>query len=107
MHLETEEEMELKDALSPIYDQLSLAWGWWILEIVPLWHRYQEENNLWISELKANLGKGRHIPHQHKNGVRVHRSVKTRLEAEYADGKKYKPNSNLKLDNTDHITWVD
>lgn len=107
VHLETEEEMELKDALSPIYDQLSLAWGWWILEIIPLWHRYQEENNSWISELKANLGKGRHIPHQHKNGVRVHRSVKTRLEAEYADGKKYKPKSNLKLDNTDHITWVD
>ncbi|KAF8868074.1 hypothetical protein CPB84DRAFT_1697495 [Gymnopilus junonius] len=101
---ETEEELDLKDALSPVYDQLALAWGWWILELLPQRQRYQEEDNSWTSEYRSNLGKGRHIPHQRKNGVRVHRTVKTRLDAEYANGKKYDPNSNLKLEN---VTWVD
>lgn len=32
----TEEEEDVRDALCPIYDQLELAWGWWILEILPL-----------------------------------------------------------------------
>ncbi|EEB95002.1 hypothetical protein MPER_06095, partial [Moniliophthora perniciosa FA553] len=32
----TEEELELADALSPIYDQLSLKWFWWILEFWPI-----------------------------------------------------------------------
>ena len=31
-----EENEELKDALSPIYDQLRLSPAWWILEVLPL-----------------------------------------------------------------------
>ncbi|KAF8190873.1 hypothetical protein BJ912DRAFT_1142659 [Pholiota molesta] len=30
-----EEQHELLDALSPIYDQLSMSRSWWILEILP------------------------------------------------------------------------
>lgn len=32
----TEEEEDLRDALCPLYDQLKLAKGWWILEVLPL-----------------------------------------------------------------------
>ncbi|KAG8685716.1 hypothetical protein FRC08_012948 [Ceratobasidium sp. 394] len=32
----SEEVEDLKDALSPIYDQLTLNWWWWILEILPV-----------------------------------------------------------------------
>ena len=33
--MSTEEDHEVRDALSPIYDQLSLAPYWWLLEILP------------------------------------------------------------------------
>jgi hypothetical protein len=41
--LASEEHEELKDALSPIYDQMSIRRWWWLLELVPLplrrvWH---------------------------------------------------------------------
>ena len=33
-----EEHEDLHDALCPMYDQLELKWGWWILEFIPLIH---------------------------------------------------------------------
>ena len=45
----SEEEEDLKDALSPIYDQLELKRSWWILEVIPLTFRYQRGNNDWMS----------------------------------------------------------
>lgn len=45
----TEEEEELKDALSPAYDQLKLKKVWWALEIMPLNLRYQRGDNKWVS----------------------------------------------------------
>ncbi|CAA7270707.1 unnamed protein product [Cyclocybe aegerita] len=101
---ETEEQIELKDALSPIYDQLSLNWFWWILELLPLKHRYQRSNNAWTSWFGWNLGTGRHVPGQRSHGVRVHRSVRTRMTAEDARGERYMPKANLNLE---HVTWVD
>lgn len=47
--LASEEEEELMDALSPMYDQLKLKKGWWLLEIVPLQLRYQRGNNTWVT----------------------------------------------------------
>jgi hypothetical protein len=44
----TEEVEDLKDALMPIYDQLALAPGWWILEVVPLQHRHQPHDCKWV-----------------------------------------------------------
>jgi hypothetical protein len=41
----SEEDEELVDALSPIYDQLKLAKAWWILEILPLRHRAQNRKD--------------------------------------------------------------
>ena len=47
----SEEEEDLADALSPIYDQLSLRWGWWILELMPTQRRVQLEDNKWTTQL--------------------------------------------------------
>jgi len=101
----TEEELELADALAPIYDELKLTWMWWILEIIPLRHRFQTKDDKWVHGWTMNLGRGRHIPRQESMGMRVHRSVKTRLDAKYKDGGKYWPNADqfdLK-----YVTWVD
>jgi len=46
--LGSEEDEELNDALSPVYDQLKIKKGWWILEIIPLQLRYQRGNNEWV-----------------------------------------------------------
>jgi hypothetical protein len=100
----TEEDLDLHDALSPIYDQLTLKWFWWILELLPLKQRYQRGDNTWVSIYKWNLGQGRFIPKQKKNGVRVHRSVKTRLEAQTEHGGTYKPKAAFDLERT---IWVD
>ncbi|KAJ6585687.1 hypothetical protein B0H19DRAFT_1110489 [Mycena capillaripes] len=102
--LMTEEELDLYDALSPIYDRLSLSKSWWLLEFMPLKQRFQRGDNTWASRVVWNLGRGRFIPKQEANGVRVHRSVKTRLEAQTEQGEKYKPKAALDLERT---TWVD
>ena len=46
--LGTEEEEELKDALSPNHDQLSIAKFWWILEILPFVHVRQHQGGNWV-----------------------------------------------------------
>ena len=43
----SEEEEDLFDALSPIYDQLKLAKPWWVLEFLPMKHRMQKEDGTW------------------------------------------------------------
>ncbi|KAG7090390.1 hypothetical protein E1B28_009509 [Marasmius oreades] len=100
----TEEELELMDALSPIYDQLSLNWFWWILEFFPIRIRYQSGGNSRVSYLGWNLGRGRHIPKQETEGVKVHRSVKLRMEARYKNGQRYVPKASFDERCT---TWVD
>ena len=52
-----EEDEELRDALSPMFDQLKLAWFWWILEVLPVSMRYQKANNQWVTYIGCvNLG---------------------------------------------------
>ncbi|KAG5636743.1 hypothetical protein H0H81_007001 [Sphagnurus paluster] len=104
----SEEEHELRDALSPIYDQLSLSWLWWSLELLPMKQRFQKSDNSWGSYMGANLGRGRFIPRQKKGAIKVHRSVKLRMDAQYPDGTKYKPQASfdtaLAMGN---LRWVD
>ncbi|KAF7293898.1 DUF2235 domain-containing protein [Mycena chlorophos] len=104
----TEEEHDLLDTLSPVYDQLSLAWFWWVLEILPLKQRYQRGDNQWVTTIWANLGRARFIPKQVQNGVKVHRSVKVRMETATADeseeGRFYRPRAKFDLART---IWVD
>ncbi|KAF8625955.1 hypothetical protein AX17_006680 [Amanita inopinata Kibby_2008] len=99
----SEEDEELRDALSPKYDQLKLKRSWWVLEVMPLTLRYQKGNNEWVSYVGLNLAKPRFIPKQHSRGVKVHRSVKVRMEAAYAGGKKYKPKPDICVE----PTWID
>ena len=42
------EEEELKDALSPNHDQLSIAKFWWILEILPFVYVRQHHEGNWV-----------------------------------------------------------
>jgi len=103
-----EEHHELQDALSPIYDQLDLAWFWWILEYIPFRQKYQKGDNKWETSFVWNLGRGRFIPKQKKHVVKVHRSVKMRMDAAHDGGVKYKPKASfanaLALG---HVQWID
>ncbi|KAF8066494.1 hypothetical protein FPV67DRAFT_1190302 [Lyophyllum atratum] len=105
----TEEEHELLDALAPIYDQLSLVWWfWWILELIPQRQRYQLADKTWEKKFVANRGEGRHVPRQRKGVVKVHRSVKMRMEAEYEGGGKYVPRASFETaEGLGHVVWVD
>jgi hypothetical protein len=103
---ETEEEADLKDALAPIYDQLKLSWYWWLFEIlVPTYVRYQMADGHWMQTLQLNLGRGRSVPRPRMLGVKIHRTVKTRMEAQHTDGGRYVP----AVTNFDPgtVTWVD
>lgn len=107
--LGTEEEEELRDAMSPKYDQLKIKKSWWLLEILPMRLRYQRGDNQWVSYVGSNMAAPRFIPKQRTNGFKVHRSVKMRMEAEYEDekrrakGKKYVPKPVFKVE----PTWID
>ncbi|KIP04112.1 hypothetical protein PHLGIDRAFT_110018 [Phlebiopsis gigantea 11061_1 CR5-6] len=95
----SEEEEDLADLLCPIYDQLALAPGWWVLEVLPMTQRFQAKDNHWIEQLSVNLGRGRVVPFRPRDGkVKFHRSVKIREEApedlvQWVDKKqrRYKP----------------
>ena len=45
----SEEDEELRDALSPKYDQLKLKPFWWVLEVLPVSMRYQRSDDQWVS----------------------------------------------------------
>ncbi|KAF9270669.1 hypothetical protein L218DRAFT_50192 [Marasmius fiardii PR-910] len=76
-----EEDEDVRDALSPAFDMLEKKWGWWILEAVPQSLKYQKDDYTWVQKRSwGNWGRPRHIPHGH--GVKVHRTVKTRMDTE-------------------------
>ncbi|KAK0243677.1 hypothetical protein EDD85DRAFT_945002 [Armillaria nabsnona] len=98
----TEEEEELRDALSLMYDQLKLSKSWWILELVPLEFRQQVENGKWVSWFGLNLGRPREIPNW-SSRVKVHRTVRMRMEASHEhNGRKYKPKAHF-----ENPIWID
>lgn len=49
-------EIDLKDAMSPVYDQLKLAPMWWLLELLPVKHFHQRSDRTWTSGLGFNMG---------------------------------------------------
>ncbi|KAG5643159.1 hypothetical protein DXG03_001489 [Asterophora parasitica] len=104
----TEEEHDVLDALAPIYDQLQIKWWfWWFLELLPQHQRYQLDDKTWETKLRSNLGAARHIPKQRKGIVRIHRSVKQRMEAQHVDGKKYQPKASFqKALHLGHVVWA-
>ncbi len=118
----TEEEEELKDSLSPLYDQLKLRRAWWILELLPMEFKFQNSRNQWKSWFgcafpllflnfahqisSSNLARPRYIPDQHREVIKVHRSVKLRMQAQAKhmyNGKQYSPKAGIKHE----PLWVD
>ncbi|KAL4252467.1 hypothetical protein ABKN59_002783 [Abortiporus biennis] len=88
---------EYYDALSPMNDQLQVCASWHLLEWIPqrikkakaIIHKIEDGNSykwLW------NRGRGRKIPKSEmKEGLKIHRSVKTRLEASEMLRTRYVP----------------
>ncbi|KDN36003.1 hypothetical protein RSAG8_11154, partial [Rhizoctonia solani AG-8 WAC10335] len=102
-----EEVEDFKDALSPIYDQLSLNWWWWILEFIPIQQVWRKKEKGWRRLFGINLGGPRVITGQKRDGVNVHRTVRIRMEAKAnIDGKqfRYTPRAALKKP---WIQWLD
>ncbi|KAJ7292621.1 hypothetical protein C8J57DRAFT_1428731 [Mycena rebaudengoi] len=95
-----EEEEDLADALSPINDELHRRKIWWILEWLPQKLRFQEKDDSWTKKLEVHRGRGRHLPRQSTHGVKIHRTVKIRMEAA-----GYIPKANLRPET--QPTWVD
>ncbi|KAI6012771.1 hypothetical protein F5J12DRAFT_904840 [Pisolithus orientalis] len=89
------------DALSPMYDQLEIAPYWWILEMLPQKQRYQREDDTWIGDVKVNMGGGRDIPK--RRTLKIHRTVKIRMEADTLKEGKYWPKAKINVE----PTWVD
>ncbi|KAG2353990.1 hypothetical protein BDR07DRAFT_1495259 [Suillus spraguei] len=100
----SEEHEDLADATCPMYDQLRLAPAWWILEVIPQMFHYQDDDdNSFVKQYTVNMGRGRHIHRQRQDGVKIHRSVKIRMQADNLKGGKYKPNAQLWVE----PEWVD
>ncbi|QRW07790.1 choline transport protein [Ceratobasidium sp. AG-Ba] len=86
----SEEVEDFKDALSPIYDQLSLNWWWWILEIIPVKQVWRKKEKSWRRFFSINFGGPRVIKNQKRNGVKVHRTVQIRMSSKQdLDGKPF------------------
>ncbi|KAJ7157325.1 hypothetical protein C8R46DRAFT_1225920 [Mycena filopes] len=96
----SEEEEDLVDALCSINDELKRVKMWWILEIFPQKLRFQENDDSWTQKLEVHRARGRHLPQQSSRGVKIHRTVKSRMDA-----LGYKPKANLKA--TTEPVWVD
>jgi len=103
-----EEDEELADAVSKVYDELKISWGWWILEYLPLRHRAQNRHDAtWVPYWLMNRGLPRTIPkavREKREKIHVHRSVKMRMEAEGLEDGKYEPKMKFGLEDCE---WVD
>ncbi|KAL0952102.1 hypothetical protein HGRIS_008735 [Hohenbuehelia grisea] len=99
----SEEVEDLKDVLSPINDMLRLAKMWWILELLPSKQHWKKHDDSLARRLSINFGRGRVMPKQQHNGkhvVKLHRTVKLRMDAE---GLGYVPRARWDVE----PLWVD
>ncbi|KAF7307637.1 Zn(2)-C6 fungal-type domain-containing protein [Mycena indigotica] len=98
----SEEDEDFMDAMCDINDELKRVRAWWILELFPQQLRFQDHTRggLWLKKLIVHRARGRHIPRQSTDGVKLHRTVKMRMDA-----LGYEPRAKLKKETTLH--WVD
>jgi len=121
---------ELKDALSPIFDQLDMHWYWKVMEWLP-WIAKKQSAELadsddpsWAYKFLWNRGRGRRTYNLViRRGMKVHRSVKLRMLAQgrKGEGKPYVPRVRFFIDGQirrltreewladqpKHFEWVD
>ncbi|KJA19221.1 hypothetical protein HYPSUDRAFT_143965 [Hypholoma sublateritium FD-334 SS-4] len=100
-----EEEEDLVDSLSPKNDMLKISLSWWILELFPQQIRFQTDDDSWVRKLSINRGRGRVVPKQRQEGIKMHRTVQLRMEMLKENGKPYEPKA--KLVRGIAPTWVD
>ncbi|KAF8873256.1 hypothetical protein CPB84DRAFT_1854095 [Gymnopilus junonius] len=100
-----EEEEDLADALSDKNDMLDISKSWWILEFMPQKIRFQNDHDTWIQKLSINHGRGRVIPKQRLEGVKIHRTVRLCMDMKVENDKAYKPKAKL-MPNIEPV-WVD
>ncbi|KAK7464832.1 hypothetical protein VKT23_006039 [Stygiomarasmius scandens] len=105
----TEEEEDLYDAMSPKYDQLKLTPTWWILEYIPMQFSFQGDDDYRLTSFGMNRARPRHIPRRYSEGIKVHRTVRMRMETtqqnlKKGEHKRYVPKAPL---DTEKIIWVD
>jgi len=89
---------ELLDVLSPIYDQLQIKKAWWALEYIPMRDHVLQADGTWKKQWTIHRGRPRVVPQEQP--LKVHRSVKLRMDAQEL---KYKP----RLQFLKEPTWVD
>ncbi|KLO10064.1 hypothetical protein SCHPADRAFT_878628 [Schizopora paradoxa] len=95
-----EDEQDREDAKCPVYDQLKLNKWWWILEFLPLRERMRQPDGTWKKKWILNRGRPRKMPDDQT--IRVHRTVKMRMETPEL---KYKPRARWPSDR--EPVWVD
>ncbi|KAJ1304274.1 hypothetical protein OPQ81_005434 [Rhizoctonia solani] len=93
-------EEDAKDALEPIYDQLSIAKWWWILELLPMKQKYQRHDKSWRTWFSINFGGPRIIHGQKRFKTYIHRTVQYRMQQ-----LGYEPRAKILA--TPGLTWVD
>ncbi|KAJ3511638.1 hypothetical protein NLJ89_g3982 [Agrocybe chaxingu] len=91
----SEEEEDLADALSPVNDMLNISKSWWILECIPQKIRFQKDDDSWVRKLSINRGRGRVIPKQKIEGVKIHRTVQLRMGRVSGEEEPYEPRAKL------------
>lgn len=79
-----EMEMDDKDSLEPIDDELVKTKMWWVLEILPLHFTWQDADGNWHTDFGCHMGRGRRIVDPHPN---FHVTVQKRMKSAL----KYKP----------------
>ncbi|KAI1791963.1 hypothetical protein LXA43DRAFT_1008636 [Ganoderma leucocontextum] len=79
----SEEEHDVRDALSPMHDQFNVfALLWWILGFLPIWrHIPLVLHPFAISSRGMNLLRGLVVPKDHSRRFYVHPTVHTRMQA--------------------------
>ncbi|KAI0074015.1 hypothetical protein K474DRAFT_1665915 [Panus rudis PR-1116 ss-1] len=80
----------LMDALSPINDQMQKSPMWWLIELMPFAHAYQDADGQWHKHFTINFGRGRKIPDIKPV---FHKSVQDRMSNAHL---KYHPRASWK-----------
>jgi len=79
MRVYDDNDPELHDAYSKLFDQLAISPVWWVLEFCPVKGKKHIEEDIWKEHYFVNLGRGRVVP-KLSHGMYIHRSVKLRLK---------------------------
>jgi len=88
----SEEELDVLDALAPMYDQLTLnSSKWGAMEVLPMTKERLNKDGKWEEVQEMHMFRGRTIPPPtavHGGKVKVHRTVRIRMGGEFESGEE-------------------